>query len=52
MKYQELKIFAGKYSPPIHEIFIQKISIQNVFDQNIFICQTIFKNVAAHFATN
>ena len=45
----EFFFFAGKYLPPFHEIFC---SGKNVFDQNFFICQLIFKIFAAHFATN
>ena len=44
---ENLKFFAGKYLPPLHEIFVQEIPIQN-----FFICQPIFKIFAAHFATN
>ena len=51
-KLLEFKSFAGKYLPPFHEIFVQEIPFQNVFDQNFFICQPIFKIYAAHFATN
>ena len=52
IKKLEFKIFAGKYLPPFQEIFVQEIPIKNVFDKNFFICQPIFKIVAAHFATN
>ena len=52
IKYEEFENFAGKYLPPFHEIFVQKIPIQKCFDQNFFICQPIFKIFAAHFATN
>ena len=46
----EFKIFAGKYLPSFHEIFVQEIP--KCFDQNFFICKPIFKFFAAQFATN
>ena len=30
-KCREFKIFAGKYLPPLHEIFVQEIPIQKCF---------------------
>ena len=43
--------FAGKYLPPFHESFVQKLPI-HFFSRTYFICQSIFKIFAAHFATN
>ena len=48
MEYEEFQFLAGKYLPLFHEIFVQKIPIQNWFDQNVFICQPIFYFFAAH----
>ena len=49
MKYQEFQILAGKHSD---EILVQKIPIQNVFDQNVFICQPIFNFFCCTFCDN
>ena len=38
-----ITFFAGKYLPPLHEIFVQKIPFKNVFDHNFFVCQPILK---------
>ena len=52
MKYQFFFYICGKMFTPFHEIFVKKIPIQNVFDQNFFTCQPIFKIFASDFATN
>ena len=51
MEYKESN-FSGKYFPPFHKIFVQKIPIQNDSGQNVFICQPIIKISAEHFARN
>ena len=33
-------------------VLYRKSLFKNVFDQNFFICQPIYKNFASHFATN
>ena len=40
---QRISNVAGKYLLPLHVFF---------FDLTVFVCQPIFKNFAAHFATN
>ena len=47
MKYKEF-IFAGKYLSPFHAIFLQRIPIQNIFDQNCFSFVNRFSNVLLH----
>ena len=49
MKYQEF-IFCGKlYLPLFHDIFVQKIPIQECFLPERFYLSTDFQNVAAFY---
>ena len=45
IKKLEFKIFAEKYLPPFHEIFVQEIPIQKCFGPELFYLSTDFQNV-------
>ena len=44
----EFKIFAGKYLPPFHEIFVQEIPIQKMFLTITFLFVNRFSKFLLH----